>query len=115
MFGASEDFMSALDLAVRRIVALMDRVEAGVRVVVARRIAQLDRAGRWVELDADLLLRRERRREIGRLNLGKREEKMKKIQYQPVPVKLDKHETRTNTLEIDSYLVIEKQQKQNKK
>ena len=75
MFGASEDFVSALDLAVRRIMALMDRVETGIRVVIARRIAQLNRAGRWVELDADLLLWRERRREIGRLNLEKEKHK----------------------------------------
>ena len=75
MFCASEDFVSALDLAVRRIMALMDRVETGIRVVIARRIAQLNRAGRWVELDADLLLWRERRREIGRLNLEKEKHK----------------------------------------
>lgn len=39
MFGAAEDFVSALDLAVRRIVALVDRVETRVRVVVARCVA----------------------------------------------------------------------------
>jgi hypothetical protein len=49
--------------------ALMNVERVG--VVVAGRIAQLDRAGRWVELDADLLLRRERRREIGRLHITK--------------------------------------------
>lgn len=59
--------MSALDLAVRRVMALMDGVETGIRIVVAGRVAQLDRAGRWMEFDADLLLRWEWRREIGRL------------------------------------------------
>jgi hypothetical protein len=57
-----------------------------VRVVVAGRIAQLDRAGRWVELDADLLLRRERRREIGRLDVTKPKRKIQKS------IKIDKME-----------------------
>jgi hypothetical protein len=58
-----------------------------VRVVVAGRIAQLDRAGRWVELDADLLLRREiGRREIGRLDVTKPKRKIQKS------IKIDKME-----------------------
>ena len=35
-FSASEDFVNALELAVRRIMALMDRVETRLRVVIAR-------------------------------------------------------------------------------
>lgn len=66
VLGAAEHLVRALDLAVRRVVALVDLVEARVRVVVARRVAQLYGARRRVELDAHLLLR-ERRREVRRL------------------------------------------------
>lgn len=69
VLGATEHLVRALDLALRRVVALVDLVQVRVRVVVGRSVAQL--AGRWVELDADLLLGRERRREIGRLSTNR--------------------------------------------
>lgn len=75
--------MRALYLAVRRIVALVDAVQTRVGIVVGRRVAaaaaQLDRAGRRVELDADLLLGRERRREVGRLEISNTKKKIVKI------------------------------------
>ena len=64
VLGPAEHLVRALDL-VRWVVVLVDRVER-VRIVGARRI-ELDGARRRMELDAHLLLRWERRREVRRL------------------------------------------------